>query len=110
MADVVNGGLRYRVEPENPTAAFLKVSSLVDAAERISARTCEKCGAPGVMRVLTGDFTVTPQGYFTLGEDKIQVMLPNGWLKCLCSEHVDGAAVKWASHFVKDEGGGEEEE
>jgi len=103
MVDIVNRGMRYRLEPENPTPAFLKISTLVYAAEKASSKTCEECGMPGRMRVLAGDFSVTAKGYFTLGEDKITQPLLNGWLKCLCDHHVDAAAASAAGRHPPGE-------
>jgi hypothetical protein len=103
MVDIVNQGMRYRVEPENSTTAFQNISSLVQTAEKASVKICEECGASGRMRVLAGDFAATAKGYFTLGEDKRAEPLRNGWLKCLCDGHVDAAAAAWASHFDEEE-------
>jgi len=103
MLDAVNHGTRIRVEPENPSDQFNSISRLVKTAEATSAATCEVCGEAGRMRVLTGDFSISDKGFFTLNEDKIAQPLPNGWLKCLCEDHVHGAASAWAGHFNPEE-------
>jgi hypothetical protein len=70
------GGLRFHVNKSSEVQA-----AYVDFAERMSARTCEECGAPGKLR--TG-----------------------GWLRTLCDTHeAERVATPAGSAESKGEGG-----
>jgi hypothetical protein len=64
--DITAPGSRTRVQERSEDRPSVRIDALIDAAEEESARTCEECGAPGLLR-----------------------QSGRGWLRTTCETHAE---------------------